>query len=98
MSTNLHNVYEARPAMLAELSINSEIGVAAAIEARRIAEKYGKDFLCCEDLVSIMGVGTNNIRQLLNSDDFPTITVGNRKVVSAIAFTLWSLKHNASFG
>ena len=82
----------------ATVHINSEIGVAAAIEARRIAEKYGKDYLCCEDLVSIMGVGKNNIRQMLNSDDFPTMEIGNRKVVSVIAFTLWSLKNNAIIG
>jgi len=77
------------------LNINSELGVAAAIEARRLAEKYSKDFLDCDDLVTITGLGKNNVRQMLNSDDFPTITVGNRKVVSVIAFALWSLKINA---
>ena len=77
------------------LKINSELGVAAAIEARRLAEKYSKDFLDCDDLVTITGLGKNNVRQMLNSDDFPTITVGNRKVVSVIAFALWSLKINA---
>lgn len=79
------------------LNINSELGVAAAIEARRLSEKYNKDFLDCDDLVKIMGVGKNNIRQLLNSDSFPTIEIGNRKVVSVIAFSMWSLKINTSF-
>ena len=92
--------YEARTALQAinkdSIKINSEIGIAAAIEARRIAEKYGKDFLDCEDLVKIMGVGRNNIRQMLNSDSFPTVEIGNRKVVSVIAFTLWSLKNTAN--
>ena len=74
------------------ISVNSELGVAAALEAKRLAEKYGKDFLSCEDLTLIMGLGTNNVRQLLNSMDFPTINVGNRKVVSVIAFALWSIK------
>jgi len=82
----------------ATLNVKSEYGVAAAIEARRIAEKYGKDFLDCDDLVKIMGVGKNNIRQMLNSDSFPTMEIGNRKVVSVIAFTLWSLKYSAIFG
>jgi len=91
MDTKLHESYKNL------LSINSEIGVAAAIEARRISEKYGKDFLDCDDLVTIMGVGKNNIRQMLNSDSFPTMEIGNRKVVSVIAFTLWSLKNNAIF-
>lgn len=74
------------------LNINSELGVAAAIEARRLSEKYNKDFFDCDDLVRIMGVGRNNIRQLLNSDSFPTIEIGNRKVVSVIAFAFWSLQ------
>jgi hypothetical protein len=76
------------------LRIDSEYGVAAALEAQRLSEKYGKDFLDCDDLVAITGLGKNNVRQMLNSDDFPTITVGNRKVVSVIAFTLWTLKNN----
>ena len=74
------------------LNVNSEFGVAAAIEAKRLAEKYGKDFFDCDDLTKIMGVGKNNIRQLLNSDSFPTIEIGNRKVVSVIAFAFWSVK------
>jgi ABC-type taurine transport system substrate-binding protein len=75
-----------------ELNISSEFGVAAAIEAKRLAEKYSKDFLDCEDLVKIIGVGRNNVRQLLNSDTFPTVEIGNRKVVSTLAFALWSLQ------
>jgi len=75
------------------ISVKSEHGVAAALEAKRIAEKYGKDFLSCDDLVQIMNVGKNNIRDLMNSDNFPTIEIGNRKVVSIISFVLWSLKH-----
>ena len=74
------------------ININSELGVAAALEAKRLAEKYGKDFLDCEDLMQSMDLGRNNVRQLMNSVDFPTITIGNRRVVSALAFALWSLK------
>jgi len=37
--------------------IKSEHGVAAALEAKRIGEKYSKDFLSCDDLVEIMKVG-----------------------------------------
>jgi len=77
-----------------DLHINSEFGIAAAIEAKRLADKHGKDFFTCEDLVKITGFGTNNIRQLMCSDEFPCIQVGNRKAVSVIAFTLWSLKNN----
>ena len=78
-------------------NINSEFGVAAALEARRLSEKYGKDYLSCDDLVSIMGIGKNNARQLLNAVNFPTIEVGNRKVVSVIAFALWSLQDSDKY-
>ena len=74
------------------LNINAEHGVAAALEAKRLAEKYGKDFLTCEDIVKITGFGTNNVRHLMRSDAFPSVRVGNRKAVSVIAFALWSLK------
>jgi hypothetical protein len=76
------------------INIKSEYGVAAALEAKRIAEKYEKDFLNCDDLVEIMSVGKNNIRELMNSDRFPTMEIGNRKVVSVISFVLWSLENN----
>lgn len=79
------------------IDIKSEHGVAAALEAKRIAEKYQKDFLCCDDLVEIMKVGKNNIRELMNSDGFPTIEIGNRKVVSVISFVLWSLESKRDF-
>ena len=77
-----------------QVDIQSEYGVAAAIEAKRLSEKYGKDYFDCEDLIKIMTIGRNNVRQLMNSDDFPTIEVGNRKIVSVIAFALWSIKIN----
>ena len=76
------------------VNINSEFGVAAALEAKRLAEKYGKDYLNCDDLVSIMRIGKNNARHLLNSSTFPTIEIGNRKLVSVIAFAFWSLQDN----
>lgn len=80
-----------------EFNINSELGVAAAIEARRLAEKYDKDFFDCDDLVKIMGVGKNNVRQLLNSDSFPTVEIGNRKVVSIVAFAMWAMQGSSSY-
>lgn len=79
------------------LSVSSEVGVAAALEAKRLADKYGKDYLSCDDLVVIMGIGKNNARQLLNSLAFPKVAVGNRKVVSVIAFALWSLQDDSKY-
>jgi len=79
------------------LNIHSELGAAAAIEAKRLSEKYDKDFLNCEDLIRIMGIGRNNVRQMLNSDSFPTVEVGNRKVVSVIAFTMWAMQNVSGY-
>lgn len=72
-------------------NIHADIGLAAAMEAKRLSEKYGKDFFDCNDLITILGIGKNNVRQLLNSCSFPTTEIGNRKVVSAIAFSMWLL-------
>jgi len=72
--------------------INADKGLAAALEAKRLSEKYSKDFFDCDDLVTILGVGKNNVRDLMRSQEFPTITIGNRKVVSVIGFAMWLLK------
>jgi len=77
-------------APLTAYQVISEHGVAAALETQRLANKYG-DFLDCDALVKILGVGKNNIRQLMNSVDFPTKTIGNRRVVCVLAFVLWSI-------
>lgn len=63
------------------------------MEAKRLAEKYQKDFFDCDDLVSILGVGKNNVRQLMRSASFPTVEIGSRRVVSAIALAFWMLKN-----
>ena len=76
------------------LHVSSEIGIAAALEAKRLAEKYDKDFLDCKDIIQITGLGMNNVRQLMCSEDFPYIQVGNRKVVPTLGFVLWSIKNN----
>ena len=75
-------------------NIISEYGVAAALEAKRLSDKYNKDFFDCNDLVSIMGIGQNNIRDLMRSSSFPTVEIGNRKVVSVIGFSLWLTEKN----
>jgi len=77
------------------IPVQSELGVAAALEARRLSGKYGRDYLTCEDLVEILGLGMNNVRNMINGEDFPVITVGNRKVISVIAFAFWQVKKAA---
>ena len=66
-------------------------------EVDRISTKYDKDFLDCEDIMKITGLGRDNVRQLLRSKDFPTTKVGKRQVVSVLNFVTWlTLKNNTS--
>ena len=58
-------------------------------EVNRISLKYGKDFLDCEDLVKITGLGRDNVRNLMRSKNFPTTKVGKRQVVSVLNFVTW---------
>ena len=63
-------------------------------EVNRISLKYGKDFLDCEDLIKITGLGRDNVRTLLRSKDFPTTKVGKRQVVSVLNFVTWLTLNN----
>ena len=62
-----------------------------AIETQRLTRKYGKEYLDCKDLMKILGVGRDNARQLLRSEGFPVTTLGNRKVISILAFVIWQM-------
>lgn len=68
-----------------QLNINNLI----QSETQRISQKYNKDFLDCEDLIKITGLGRDNVRSLLRSKDFPTTKVGKRQVVSVLNFVTW---------
>ncbi len=75
-----------------QLNINNLI----QSETERISLKYNKDFLDCEDIMKITGLGRDNVRQLLRSKDFPTTKVGKRQVVSVLNFVTWlTLKNNS---
>lgn len=63
------------------------------IEVNRLSRKYEKDFLDCEDIVKITGLGRDNVRTLLKNKDFPKIKVGRRYVVSIINFVNWQIKN-----
>lgn len=63
-------------------------------EVDRISLKYNKDFLDCEDLIKITGLGRDNVRSLLRSKDFPTTKVGKRQVVSVLNFVTWLTTKN----
>ena len=76
-----------------QLNINNLIQT----EVDRISTKYNKDFLDCEDIMKITGLGRDNVRSLLRSKDFPTTKVGKRQVVSVLNFVTWlTLNNNAS--
>ena len=64
-------------------------------EVDRISTKYNKDFLDCEDLVKITGLGRDNVRNLMRSKNFPTTKVGKRQVVSVLNFVTWLTLNNA---
>lgn len=63
-------------------------------EVDRLSRKYEKDFLDCEDIVKITGLGKDNVRSLLRSQSFPTTKVGRRQVVSIINFVIWMIFNN----
>ena len=73
------------------INIHSDKGVAIALEARRLADKYGKDFLEFEDLQAILPVGKSNIRNLMQTFQFPSQEIGARKVVGVLALAAWSI-------
>ena len=64
-------------------------------EVDRISTKYNKDFLGCEDLIKITGLGRDNVRNLMRSKTFPTTKVGKRQVVSVLNFVTWLTLNNA---
>ncbi len=65
-------------------------------EVERISTKYNKDFLDCEDLIKITGLGRDNVRNLLRSKNFPTTKVGKRQVVSVLNFVAWQTMQNSN--
>ena len=75
-----------------EININNLIEK----EVDRISQKYNKDFLDCEDLIKITGLGRDNVRNLLRSKSFPTTKVGKRQVVSVLNFVTWQVLQNTN--
>ena len=65
-------------------------------EVERISTKYNTDFLDCEDLIKITGLGRDNVRNLLRSKNFPTTKVGKRQVVSVLNFVTWLTLNNST--
>ena len=75
---------------------NNQLNVDNLIKAEvdRLTTKYNKDFLDCEDLIKITGLGRDNVRNLMRSKNFPTTKVGKRQVVSVLNFVTWLTLNN----
>ena len=72
-----------------ETTLNRERLIAD--EVSRLTSKYGKSFLGCENLIELTGLGRDNVRALMRSKAFPVTKVGNRQVVSILAFVAWQV-------
>ena len=77
---------------------NTKLNIESLIqnEVERISTKYDKDFLDCEDIMKITGLGRDNVRNLLRSKNFPTTKVGKRQVVSVLNFVTWQTMQNTN--
>ena len=77
---------------------NNQLNVDNLIKAEvdRLTTKYNKDFLDCEDLIKITGLGRDNVRNLMRSKNFPTTKVGKRQVVSVLNFVTWMTLNNST--
>ena len=65
-------------------------------EAKRLSDKYNKDYLDCADIIKITGLGRDNVRDLMSRKDFPIMKVGKRKIISVVAFATWQIKNMRS--
>ena len=74
-------------------SNNSAVNIEQLIadEVKRLSTQFGKSFLDCENLIELTGLGRDNVRALMHSKAFPVTTVGNRQVVSILAFVAWQV-------
>lgn len=62
-------------------------------ETKRLSERYGKDYLDCEDIMKITGLGRDNVRAMMSKNDFPKIKVGKRRIVSLASFVAWQISN-----
>ena len=77
---------------------NNQLNIDNLIKAEvdRLTTKYNKDFLDCEDLIKITGLGRDNVRNLMRSKNFPTTKVGKRQVVCVLNFVTWMTLNNST--
>lgn len=78
------------------ISNNSSINIEQLVadEVKRLSLQFGKSFLDCEDIISLTGLGRDNVRALMRSRRFPVVKVGKRQVVSILNFVTWQINEN----
>lgn len=72
---------------------NSSINIEQLVadEVKRLSLQFGKSFLDCEDIISLTGLGRDNVRALMRSRRFPVVKVGKRQVVSILNIVTWQI-------
>ena len=75
---------------------NSSINIEQLVadEVKRLSLQFGKSFLDGEDIISLTGLGRDNVRALMRSRRFPVVKVGKRQVVSILNFVTWQINEN----
>ena len=78
------------------ISNNSSINIEQLVadEVKRLSLQFGKSFLDCDDIISLTGLGRDNVRALMRSRRFPVVKVGKRQVVSILNFVTWQINEN----
>ena len=62
-------------------------------EAKRLSDRYGKDYLTATDIRKITGLGKDKVRNIMLRKDFPSLNLGKRKMVSVVGFATWQIKN-----
>lgn len=62
-------------------------------EAKRLSDRYGKDYLTATDIRKITGLGKDKVRNIMLCKDFPSLNLGKRKIVSVVGFATWQIKN-----
>lgn len=62
-------------------------------EAKRLSDRYGKDYLTATDIRKITGLGKDKVRNIMLRKDFPSLNLGKRKIVSVVGFSTWQIKN-----
>ena len=63
-------------------------------EIERLSKKFNKDYLDIKDVMQITGLGRDKVREIFNSQNFPSSNYGHKQTVSIMAFVIWQIHNN----